>query len=100
LLLLLGHITDATCCDRCSVVLLVGLLVSHSCAKVTEPIVMQFRMWIWVGPRNHILDGGPDPGSHTSLFQQSLKLYYTCILPVFLYALNAGQSPRMQDRCS
>jgi len=28
---------------------------------MTEPIEMLFVMWTWVGPRNHVLDGGPDP---------------------------------------
>jgi len=28
---------------------------------MVEPIKMPFEMWIWVHPRNHILDGGPNP---------------------------------------
>ena len=28
---------------------------------MTEPIEVQFVTWTWVGPRNHVLDGGPDP---------------------------------------
>jgi len=30
-------------------------------AKTAEPIEMPFALWTLVGPRNHILDGGPDP---------------------------------------
>jgi len=30
------------------------------CAKTAEPIAMQFRLRIWVGPRNHVLDGSSD----------------------------------------
>ena len=29
--------------------------------KTAEPIVMPFGLWVWTGPRNHELDGGPDP---------------------------------------
>jgi len=31
------------------------------CAKVTEPIEMPFRLWAWMGPLNHELDGRRDP---------------------------------------
>jgi len=34
-------------------------IVSH--AKTDEPIEMSFALWTGVGPRNHVLDGGPDP---------------------------------------
>jgi len=27
---------------------------------MTEPIEMPFGVWTWVGPVNHVLDGGPD----------------------------------------
>jgi len=30
-------------------------------AKMAEPIEMQFGLRNWVGPGNHVLDGGPDP---------------------------------------
>jgi len=30
-------------------------------AKTAEPIEMPFGLWTLVGPRDHILDGGPDP---------------------------------------
>jgi len=31
-----------------------------SCAKMTEPILMTFGLWAWMGPRNHVLDGSPE----------------------------------------
>ena len=30
------------------------------CAKTAEPIEMPFRLWARMGPRNHVLDGGPE----------------------------------------
>jgi len=30
-------------------------------AKTAEPIEMPFGLWLWMVPRNHKLDGGPDP---------------------------------------
>jgi len=32
-----------------------------TCAKTAEPVEMPFRFWAWMGPRNHVLDVGPDP---------------------------------------
>jgi len=32
-----------------------------NCAKTAETIQMPFGLWAWMGPRNHVLDGGPDP---------------------------------------
>ena len=29
------------------------------CAKTAEPIEMLFRLWAWMGHRNHVLDGSP-----------------------------------------
>ena len=54
---------------RCSLLLPTeqrGLSVSLSVAlvspaKTAAPIEMPFRLRTWVGPRNHVLDGGPDP---------------------------------------
>ena len=62
----------AYCYRRGNVVCLsVGLSVSLSLslaivsivspAKTAEPIEVPFGMWTPVGPRNHVLDGGPDP---------------------------------------
>jgi len=30
------------------------------CAKMAELIEMLFGLWTRMGPRNHVLDGGPD----------------------------------------
>jgi len=32
-----------------------------SYAKTAEPIEMPFGLWAQVGPRKHVLEGGPDP---------------------------------------
>jgi len=32
-----------------------------SAAKMARPIEMPFGLRTWMGPRNHVLDGGPDP---------------------------------------
>ena len=40
----------------------VGLPVTIvSPAKTAEPIEMPFETWTQVGPKNHVLDGGPGP---------------------------------------
>ena len=39
----------------------VRLSVCHSSAKTAEPIKMPFELWARMGPRNHVLDGGPVP---------------------------------------
>ena len=45
-----------------SVSLSVGLSVTLvSPAKTAAPIEMSFGLRSWVGPRNHVLDGRPDP---------------------------------------
>jgi len=31
---------------------------------------MPFRVWTWVGPRNHVLDGGPDPTMQRGSFER------------------------------
>jgi len=46
------------------VVLSICLLVGQSIvnpAKMAEPIEILFGMWTHVDPRNHLLDGGPNP---------------------------------------
>jgi len=30
-----------------------------SCAETAEPIDLLFGLWTRMGPRNHVLDGGP-----------------------------------------
>jgi len=45
-----------------SVGLSVGLSVTLvSPAKKAAPIELPFGLRTWVGPRNYVLDGGPDP---------------------------------------
>jgi len=36
-------------------------------AKTAKPIKMPFVMWTRVGPRNHVLDGGPDPSREVEI---------------------------------
>ena len=48
-------VTDQVAWSICLTVTLV------SPAKTVEPIEMQFGLRTLVGPRNHVLDGGPDP---------------------------------------
>jgi len=33
-------------------------------AKTAEPIEMPFGLWVWMGPRNNVLDGAPDQIPH------------------------------------
>jgi len=37
-------------------------------AKTAEPIQMPFGLWVQMVPRNHNLDGGPDPPMDTGHF--------------------------------
>ena len=52
------------CCHRVAwcVCMSVGRLCVAilSSAKAAEPIDMPFVLWIWVGPRNHVLHGATD----------------------------------------
>jgi len=36
---------------------------------MSELINMPFGVWTWVGPRNHVLDGGLDPAMHRGNFE-------------------------------
>ena len=36
--------------------------------KTAEPIEMPFGVWTRVGPRNHVLSGGPDPPKEGAIF--------------------------------
>ena len=39
---------------------IIGTLLSAViCAKTAKPIEMPFGSWAWMGPRNHMLQGGP-----------------------------------------
>jgi len=51
---------DAAYCYRPSSMVYRSVTVV-SPAKTAEPIEMPFGLRTWVGPGNHILDGGPDP---------------------------------------
>jgi len=43
--------------------------IATSCAKTDEPIdMLLFGMWTRVEPRNHGLDGGPDPSGERTVF--------------------------------
>ena len=59
----LQYYIDVACCYRWSSIVCLSVCLSVgqsvtvlSLAKVAEP--MSFGLWTWVGPRNHILDGG------------------------------------------
>jgi len=38
-------------------------------ARSAELIELSFGVWTWVCPRNHVLDGGPDPPWQRSNFE-------------------------------
>jgi len=38
-------------------------------ANMAAPIEMPFGLRTWVGPRNHVLDGGPDPSMRRGNFE-------------------------------
>ena len=44
-------------------------VTTMSPAKPAEPIVMRFGMLTWMDPRNHALDGGPDPHAQRGNFE-------------------------------
>jgi len=48
-------------------VTIISMIISPS--KTVELIEMPFRLWTQVGPRNHILDGGPDPPMGRASFE-------------------------------
>jgi len=50
------YYVDVAYCYRRSSVCLSVTIVSP--AKTAKSIEMPFGLWIWVGPRNHVLDGG------------------------------------------
>ena len=54
-----------------SVDLSVGLSVRHtsSLAKMAELIEIPFGLRTWVGPGNHVLDGGPDPSCEGAILR-------------------------------
>ena len=59
---IIGRIAVAYCYRRSVVCLSVCRSVATvSPAKTSEPIEMPFGIQTQVGPKNHVLDGGPDP---------------------------------------
>jgi len=44
-----------------------------SSGKTAEPIEMPFVLRIWVGPRNHVLDGDPDPPMGRANFEERIR---------------------------
>jgi len=73
------------------------LAVTVSPAKTVEPTQISFEMWTWVGPKNYVLDGGPDPhgrgtfeGDDVGIFLHATKHcsqwhddFPTCCQPAF-----------------
>jgi len=43
--------------------------------KTAEPIEMSFKMGTQMGPRNHVLDGGPDPPREGTLLRGDVGIY-------------------------
>jgi len=59
--LLLKVSSLCVCLFLCLSVCLCLSVTIVSPAKAAEPVKMLFVLWTRVGPRNHVLDGGPDP---------------------------------------
>jgi len=58
----------------------VGLSVTIvSPAKTAEPMEIPFGIWTRVGPRNHVLDGGPDPHTLMDDFERQRGRTTTCL---------------------
>jgi len=53
-------------------------VTTMSPAKTAEPIETPFEMWIWVRPKNHMLDGGPDPHTYIGNFEGENGPARTC----------------------
>ena len=74
--------------------------------KTAEPIEMPFGLRTWVGPRNHVLDWGPDPPGHfegEAAAHCKVQGYsaVTCVkmaeLIVMLFGLWARTGPRNRE---
>jgi len=51
---------DVACCYRPNRVVCLSVCLSFtvmSPAKMAEPVELLFGLWVWVGSRNHVLDG-------------------------------------------
>jgi len=60
---------DEVCCYRPSSVVCRSVTLVVSPAKMAEPIEMLFGLRTWVGPWNHVLDGGLDPTMAMGIFK-------------------------------
>jgi len=52
------------------------------CAKTTETIEMLFGLWAGMGPRNHVLDGGPAVLRHVAMatnFGTKIAINWLCM---------------------
>jgi len=52
------------------------------CAKTTKPIEMSFGLWARIGPRNHVLDGGPAVLRHVAMptnFGTNVAINWLCV---------------------
>jgi len=65
----LGHITALARCVSLSV----GL------QNTVEAIKMPFGLWIQVGSRNHVFDGGPDPTHEGTILRTKSGRPWTCL---------------------
>jgi len=45
-------------------------------AETAEPIDMPFGLWTRVGPRNHVLDGVPDPPYKETILKGGAAAHY------------------------
>jgi len=52
---------DAVYCYRLTSSVVCRSVTLVSPAKTAEPIEMPFGLWARIGPRKHVLEGGPDP---------------------------------------
>ena len=49
------------CCSSVVCQSVISTVTVVSPAKIAEPVEMPLGLWTRVSPRNHVLDGGPDP---------------------------------------
>jgi len=60
---------DAAYCYRPSSVVCLSVCHSSETAEMVELTKMPFGWRTWVGPRNHVLDGGSDPPWKWAIFR-------------------------------
>jgi len=81
-------------CGQSSVVCHLSVCDDMSPAKTVELIQMPFGMWTLVGPRNYVLDGGPDTPREGALLREMALGVSACYRALFPVALTLG-FPRM-----